>query len=531
VRGGGGPDSPVLEIRDQDAFFRRVGGGTAGFAESYMAGEWDSGDLVGLFTVLATHLPTLVPGPLRALRRWYVPPEPTAEDATIEGARRNIQRHYDLSNEFFALFLDPTLTYSSALFGPGDTLTDAQRRKNQALLDLTGVRPGSTVLEIGTGWGELAIAAGARGARVTTLTISPAQWSKARERVAAAGLSGQVDVQLRDYREVSGRYDVVLSVEMIEAVGQRYWPAYFAAIDRVLAPGGRVGLQAITMSHNRMLATRHGHTWIHKYIFPGGQIPSLPAVADVLDRHTGLRISEDAPMGQHYAHTLAHWRARFLAARGEAARLGFGATFQRMWNLYLAYSEAGFRSGYLDVNQLLLERAGGTGQKGTGQKGTVRKGTVQKGTGRKGTVQKGAGQKGGTSAACLPAVGRPGRYFAGPPAVAGRTRLGDDRCCRSCSLRADREPGAGRAWAAPGRQVWRRANDIRWSSGCFGSGSHIKFPRRGHDRGAHPRGCGRHYAAGHLRPPLLAGAGPEGRPAAAQYPAGRRRRHRRTAGG
>jgi cyclopropane-fatty-acyl-phospholipid synthase len=359
VLGSGGPGSPVLQIRDSGAFFWRLGAGTAGIAESYMAGDWDSTDLAGLFTVFASHLPALVPGPLRALRRWYVPREPAAEQATIEGARSNIRRHYDLSNEFFALFLDATMTYSSALFAPGDTLADAQRRKNQALLDLTGVRAGTTVLEIGTGWGELAIEAATRGARVTTLTISPAQWSKAGERIAAAGLSDQIDVQLRDYREASGQYDVVLSVEMIEAVGEEYWPAYFAVIDRVLAPGGRVGLQAITMAHDRMLATRKGHTWIHKYIFPGGQIPSLQAISDVLDRHTGLRISSDSPMGPHYERTLHEWRGRFLGAADDVRQLGFGPAFQRMWNLYLAYSEAGFRSGYLDVHQLLLERAGG----------------------------------------------------------------------------------------------------------------------------------------------------------------------------
>jgi cyclopropane-fatty-acyl-phospholipid synthase len=356
VRGGGGPGSPLLEIRDSRAFFRRVGAGTAGLAESYMAGDWDSSDLVGLLSVFAEHLPTLVPGPLRGLRRWYVPREPAAEEATPEGARSNIERHYDLSNEFFALFLDSTMTYSSALFGPGDSLADAQRRKNQALLDLTGVRSGHTVLEIGTGWGELAIEAAARGARVTTLTISPAQWSAARQRIAAAGLSDRVAVELRDYREVSGRYDVILSVEMVEAVGEQYWPAYFSAIDRVLAPGGRVGLQAITMPHDRMMATRSGHTWIHKYIFPGGRIPSLEAMTGVLHRHTRLAVSSDLAMGQHYARTLDEWRARFLGAADDVGRLGFGRTFQRMWNLYLAYSEAGFRSGYLDVHQLLLER-------------------------------------------------------------------------------------------------------------------------------------------------------------------------------
>jgi cyclopropane-fatty-acyl-phospholipid synthase len=356
VSGGGGATSPVLVIRDEEAFYRRLGSGAAGLAEAYMASAWDSDDLPGLFTVLAEHITALVPAPLQALRRWYVPREPAAEDATIEGARRNIERHYDLSDDLFALFLDPTMTYSSALFAPGDTLAGAQRRKVDTLLDRTGVGPGSTVLEIGTGWGELAIRAAARGARVTTLTISPTQWATARRRAAAAGVAGQVDVQLRDYRQAGGQYDVIVSVEMIEAVGEPHWPAYFASLDRLLTPSGRAGLQAITMPHDRMLATRRGHTWIHKYIFPGGQIPSLQAINDGLRAHTGLRVAADYPMGQHYARTLQEWRSRFLGASSQVSQLGFGATFQRMWNLYLAYSEGGFRAGYLDVHQLILER-------------------------------------------------------------------------------------------------------------------------------------------------------------------------------
>ncbi len=354
--GNGGPGAPVLRLRDPDAFFRRVAAGPSGFAESYTAGDWDCTDLVALFGVFAAHLPDLVPRPLAALRRWYVPRQPADQDATIDGARRNIQRHYDLSDDLFALFLDPGMTYSSALFGPADTLATAQHRKIDRLLDQTGTGPGSTVLEIGTGWGELAIRAAMRGAQVTTLTISAAQWAKARQRCSAAGVSDRVDVQLLDYRDARGRYDVVLSVEMVEAVGAPYWPAYFAAIDSLLAPGGRAGLQAITMPHDRMLATLNGHSWIHQYIFPGGQIPSLPAITEQLQDHTRLRISSDLPMGQHYARTLGHWRASFLAAAPEVAQLGFSPAFARMWDLYLAYSQAGFVSGYLDVHQLTLER-------------------------------------------------------------------------------------------------------------------------------------------------------------------------------
>jgi cyclopropane-fatty-acyl-phospholipid synthase len=355
--GADDPGAPVLLLRDPSAFYARIGGGAAGFAESYMAGDWDSDDLTGLFTVLTVHLADLVPAPLRGLRRLYVARRPSGEDATVEGARRNIERHYDLSNDFFALFLDQTMMYSGAFFGPGENLEQAQRRKIDRLLDVTGTRQGTRLLEIGTGWGELALRAAARGAEVTSLTISPAQWQLARARAAAAGLAGLVDVQLLDYRQANGSYDAIVSVEMIEAVGAPYWPQYFGIIDRLLAPGGRAGLQAITMPHDRMLATLNGQSWIHQYIFPGGQIPSVDAIVRTMAAHTTLRVTSDLAMGQHYARTLAEWRSRFAAADAEVENLGFSRAFRRMWDLYLAYSQAGFTAGYLDVHQLVLERA------------------------------------------------------------------------------------------------------------------------------------------------------------------------------
>ncbi len=321
-----------------------------------MAGEWDSDDLPALFTVFAARMPALLPAPLRALRRVYVPPRPAEQDGSADGARRNIEHHYDLSNEFFELFLDPTLTYSSALFEEGDTLEQAQRRKIDRLLDGTRTGAGTRLLEIGTGWGELALRAAERGASVTSLTISRAQFEMATRRAADAGLTDRIDVRLRDYREAEGRYDAVVSVEMIEAVGARYWPAYFRTIDRVLAPGGLAGIQAITMPHDQMLATMNGQSWIHQYVFPGGQIPSLGAINDALASHTGLRVTSDLAMGNHYARTLSKWRARFAAAEDEVDALGFSRPFRRMWELYLAYSQAGFAAGYLDVHQLVLER-------------------------------------------------------------------------------------------------------------------------------------------------------------------------------
>ncbi|MDN5859994.1 MAG: cyclopropane-fatty-acyl-phospholipid synthase family protein, partial [Pseudonocardia sp.] len=223
------------------------------------------------------------------------------------------------------------------------------------VLDMARVRAGQHVLEIGTGWGGLAIRAAQRGARVTTLTISTEQARLAEQRVAEAGVGDRVQVLLRDYREAQGHYDAVVSVEMIEAVGERYWPTYFAALDRLLKPGGRVGLQSITMPDDRMRATRRDYTWIHKYVFPGGIIPSGESIAANL-ADTTLRAVESRSLGPDYALTLAHWRRTFLDRWEEVAALGFDETFRRMWEFYLGYCEAGFRVGYLDVYQFSLAR-------------------------------------------------------------------------------------------------------------------------------------------------------------------------------
>ncbi|WP_051795742.1 cyclopropane-fatty-acyl-phospholipid synthase family protein [Streptomyces sp. NRRL S-87] len=371
-RGGDGAP-PTLVLHAPDAFHRRIGAdGLIGFGESYMAGEWDADDLVGVLTVLARHVDDLVPAPLRRLRGAWVRRRPAAELNTPEGARENIHRHYDLSNELFALFLDPGLSYSSAVFDPlpdepgilSDAhFTAAQHRKIDRLLDLAGTGPGTALLEIGTGWGELAIRAAARGARVRTVTLSEEQLALARRRAARAGVADRVSVELLDYRAVRGRYDAVVSVEMIEAVGAEYWPDYFAALRRLLAPGGRIALQAITMPHERMLATARTHTWISKYVFPGGLIPSSRAIARE-SAAAGLRITHDTGYGDHYAATLRQWRERFLREEPAVAALGFDRVFRRMWEFYLAYSEAGFRAGYLDVRQLRLVGDGGDGAGG-----------------------------------------------------------------------------------------------------------------------------------------------------------------------
>jgi cyclopropane-fatty-acyl-phospholipid synthase len=211
-------------------------------------------------------------------------------------------------------------------------------------------------LEIGTGWGELALRAARRGARVTSVTLSEEQAAMARQRVEASGMSPAIDVRVEDYRDVTGQFDAVVSIEMIEAVGERWWPEYFRTLEKRLAPSGRIGLQSILMAHDRLRATRGSWTWIHKYIFPGGVIPSEQAIRQTLRDHTGLQVVDRMTFGASYATTLRRWRDLFGARAEQVDRLGFDRTFRRMWEFYLAYSEAGFRSGYLDVAQFVLAR-------------------------------------------------------------------------------------------------------------------------------------------------------------------------------
>jgi cyclopropane-fatty-acyl-phospholipid synthase len=366
--GGGTAADPAMILIRPWALHRRLGaGGLIGFGEAYLAGDWTTPDLPAVLTVFCRRMATLVPPPLQRLRDVAVRRRPHGDRGTISNARNNISRHYDLSNDLFMLFLDETLTYSAALFGAGDgsveiaaragrdDLAEAQRHKIDRLLDAARVGRGSRVLEIGTGWGELALRAGARGASVRSITLSEEQRMLALARVAAAGLSDRVSVELCDYRAVRGSYDAVVSVEMIEAVGFEFWPQYFATLHRVLAPGGRVGLQAITMPHDRMLASRDTYTWIHKYVFPGGLIPSVTSVEESASA-AGLRVVARHGFGLHYAETLRIWREVFTARTAAVDGLGFDETFRRMWTFYLAYSEAGFRSRYLDVYQFVLAK-------------------------------------------------------------------------------------------------------------------------------------------------------------------------------
>ncbi|TDD61605.1 class I SAM-dependent methyltransferase [Kribbella antibiotica] len=348
---------PVFEVVS-DRFFDRLGKDLkVGFGESYMAGEWRAGDgtdLADLLTVFARQLAELVPGGLQRLRRLVDQPIARLNDRV--GARSNISHHYDLSNELFATFLDPTMSYSSALFDSSDEepLAVAQRRKIDNILDLAGVTAGARVLEIGTGWGQLAIQAAQRGAEVHSITLSAEQRDLARKRISEAGV--HAEVELCDYRDVQGRYDAIVSVEMIEAVGEQYWPEYFATVADRLEPGGRFGLQSITMAHDRLLTTRNSQSWIHEYIFPGGLIPSVEVIR-TMGAAAGLDVAAQQDFGADYARTLRLWRERFTASSERVDGLGFDEVFRRMWEFYLAYSEAGFRSGYLNVAQFALTRS------------------------------------------------------------------------------------------------------------------------------------------------------------------------------
>jgi len=357
VIGAGDATAPALVINRPDRLARRLGRyGLIGFGESYMAGEWESTDLVAVLTVMATCLGDLIPRGLRWVRPIIVAAQPRSAPPSREQARRDVAAHYDdLSSDLFAEFLDETMTYSSALFrrlpASWADLAEAQRHKIDRVLDAAGVSAGTRLLEIGTGWGELCIRAAARGADVRSVTPSERQAWLARQRVAAAGHSNRVRIDLCDYRDIDGCYDAVISVEMVEAVGYRAWPDYFRSLERLVKPGGQVVIQAIAMPHAQMLASRHSQTWTQKYIFPGGLIPSTKAVLDITERRTKLRPVDWVSLREHYAETLRLWRERFMQRRKTLGHIGFDEVFARMWELYLAHREAGFRSGRLDVYQ------------------------------------------------------------------------------------------------------------------------------------------------------------------------------------
>ena len=351
-----GPEA-MLEITSARLPLRLALHGELGLAQAYIAGEWNSPDLTALFelgTHNEAHFKSLLAGNivLRAVDRV----RHILNANTVRGSRRNVRAHYDLGNAFYRLWLDRTMTYSAALFDSDDqALERAQANKYQRMLALLDARPGSHILEIGCGWGGFACAAARAGHRVTAITLSPAQLAYARRRIAKAGLDGQVELRLQDYRDLSGTFDHVVSIEMFEAVGEQHWPAFFARLQSCLKPGGRAALQVITIDDAVFPHYRRGTDFIQRYIFPGGLLPA-PGLFFAQAGAAGLKERSRSFSGGHYAQTLTRWEGRFLAAREQLLAQGFDDRFQRMWRYYLAYCQAGFRTQRTNLMRTVLER-------------------------------------------------------------------------------------------------------------------------------------------------------------------------------
>jgi cyclopropane-fatty-acyl-phospholipid synthase len=350
-----GPEA-ILVFRTWRALRRIVFAGDVGFAEAYIAGEWSSPDLTSLIALAARngdYLEHAILGwvPLRALNRL----RHLLNANSRSGSRRNIAFHYDLGNDFYRLWLDRSMTYSSALYKePGQSLEDAQQNKQQQILDLLALRGGERVLEIGCGWGSLAARLARRGAQVTALTLSQQQFTHANAAIAAEGWTDRIEFRLQDFRDAMGSFDRIVSIEMLEAVGEEYWPIYFRTLRERLRAGGKAVLQVITIREERFEAYRKGADFIQRYVFPGGLLPSKEVIADQA-KSAGLLLTSATSFGESYALTLTEWRRRFLNAWPEIEQLGFQPSFRRLWEYYLCYCEAGFRTGYLDVGLYLVD--------------------------------------------------------------------------------------------------------------------------------------------------------------------------------
>jgi cyclopropane-fatty-acyl-phospholipid synthase len=358
IQGSQAGPTGVLRLHQPARMVARIATrGSVGFAESYMAGEWSSPDTAHLLELMLVNEDAfqqrMEPSWLHRLRLSL---HHRGRRNTQRGSRRNIAAHYDLGNEFYRHWLDETMTYSAAIFDhPGQPLAEAQRNKYDQLLDTLGAQPGEHILEIGCGWGGFAMAAARRGIHVTGLTLSTEQLAWARRHIAEAGLADQVDLRLEDYRDTRGRFDHAVSIEMLEAVGEDYWPAYFRMLHDRVRPGGRIGLHGITIAEDRFEDYRRRPDFIQRYIFPGGMLPTPQRLADE-SAHGGLEVVESTGLGQHYATTLLQWDTRFVQALPQIRQLGFDDHFINMWRYYLAYCYAGFRTGSIDVKRLLLRR-------------------------------------------------------------------------------------------------------------------------------------------------------------------------------
>ncbi|MGX7742476.1 class I SAM-dependent methyltransferase [Rhodopseudomonas parapalustris] len=359
---GGAEPGPSAEMRLHSYGFasRLINGGDIGIAEAYLNREWDTPDLTQfLYLFCVNHeliQAMLADNPLmrfvQMVRHWF-------NRNTKRQAKRNIYAHYDIGNEFYSAWLDPSMTYSSALFEDHThDLTAAQINKYQRLAEAIDLRPGQSVLEIGCGWGGFAeYAAKTFDVRIVGLTISREQRDFAQQRMFEAGLADKVEIKLQDYRDERGRYDRIASIEMIEAVGEEFWPNYFSQLRDRLMPGGLVGIQAITIQDRFFQAYRREVDFIQRYVFPGGMLPS-PSVLKSLGETFGVPVIGERVFGEDYAKTLATWRDNFRAAWPSLTSQGFDERFRRLWEYYLSYCEAGFLSGNIDVRQVVFAKVG-----------------------------------------------------------------------------------------------------------------------------------------------------------------------------
>jgi|SRR3984957_2641219 cyclopropane-fatty-acyl-phospholipid synthase len=344
-----GPQA-FLTIHRWRAIWRLILRGDVGFAESYISGDWSSRDLPALIELAARNIEPLeakINGSFAS--RLIARLRHFAHANTRTGSRKNIAFHYDLGNSFYECWLEPTMTYSSALYaGPFETLEDAQARKIRRIAEILDINGDSEILEIGCGWGALAIALAEQCRSVKGVTLSAEQLAFAKSRICENGLEDKVTLELRDYRDVVGSFDRIVSIEMVEAVGEAFWPAYFQALHDRLRPGGTVVLQAITIDERRFNSYRQFPDFIQRHVFPGGMLPTRSAILREAEK-VGLAFSFSERFGESYARTLSEWRRRFLASRKTVEAMGFSEEFQRMWDYYLSYSEGAFRAGVIDV--------------------------------------------------------------------------------------------------------------------------------------------------------------------------------------
>jgi cyclopropane-fatty-acyl-phospholipid synthase len=349
-----------IEVHDPAFYWKLISGGEDGAGDAYVDGLWSSPDPVAVVRFAIRNLDSLEQGNRLTswVKRLLNRIAHLRRDNTVEGSRRNIHEHYDLSNEFFRLFLDPSMMYSAAIFKTEATsLEDAQREKLDRCCRKLGLRQGDHILEIGTGWGAFALhAAEVYGCRVTTTTISRQQFEGARDAFALSPAEPRIELLFEDYRKLTGKYDHIVSIEMFEAVGLDHYDEFFSACDRLLKPGGTMVMQAITMNEQKFPAYQKGSDWIQKRIFPGAELASVKEILSSLQRATKMSLLHLEDIGIHYALTLAEWRARFHESAEQVRELGFDQRFVRTWDYYLAYCEAAFRERHIGDVQIVMTK-------------------------------------------------------------------------------------------------------------------------------------------------------------------------------